>query len=145
LLDVKSVTKSGERNSTWRIDTWQRWNRYDLWDQGYLAVYLNTFGNKRADYYALIYSNGDEIRGTVFYDRQYKSDLRVRNVRISRPTAKSVNVTVPLDRLRIGKTRRRYTWYVRTTWSGHNCTKVCFDLAPNRARDGDGVSEPLPK
>jgi hypothetical protein len=144
-LDVKAVQKFGSQKASWRIETWQRWNRYDLWDQGYLALYLDTVGTVRADYYVLIYATSDQLRATVFRDRENKADYVVRHVWLGRRNAKSVSVAFRLNDLQIGEKRSRFRWYVRTTWSGHNCPKVCFDLAPDRARDGEGVIEPLPK
>lgn len=144
LLDVRRVKNLGRWTARWRIDTYHRWSRRQIWDQGYLLVYLDTFGSRRHDYYALIYATEKNVRGTLFRDRDVKPDRKVRDLRVRRPSPKSVNVTVQLKKLRIGNDRATYNWFAQTTWSGGKCWQACFDYAPDTGENGEGIEEPLP-
>ena len=143
-LDVKAVGHSGGAFPKWRIDTFNKWSRQTILDQGFLTVYLDTFGSDRHDYYALIWSDKDRMRANLIRDRQKKSDYTVRALRVRRSSSKSVNVTVGLNKLRISDDSATYNWYVQTFWSGKGCSHVCFDWAPDVGKDGEGIEEPLP-
>lgn len=143
-LDVRRVVPSGGAYAKWRIDSYTRWSRRMIWDRGYLMVYLDTFGTKRHDYYALIWADKRRLRATLVRDRREKSDIAVRPLPLGRPSPRSVRVTVGLKNLKLGKDRATYNWYLQTLWTGAECRRVCFDWAPDIGKRGDGIDEPLP-
>ena len=143
-LNIKSVKQSGGAFAKWKITTYKKWSRRDILDQGFFTVYLDTFGNKRHDYYALVWADKDKMRATLFRDSKKGSDYEVRSLRSSRPNQRSARVVIPLEKLRIGDNRATYNWYVQSLWSGKGCTQVCFDWAPDVGKSGGGIEEPLP-
>lgn len=143
-LDVRRVVQTGGTYAKWKVTTYQKWSRRQILDQGFVSVYLDTFGNERHDYYALIWADKSKIRATLFRDRKNKVDAAVRSLRVSRPNQRSVKVVVPLNKLRIGDNRATYNWYVQSLWSGAGCKRVCFDWAPDLGKNGGGIEEPLP-
>lgn len=143
-LDVRRVAQSGGEFAKWKVSTFNSWSRQKIWDQGYIAIYLDTFGTRRHDFYALVRGAKTQIRATLFRDRKDKSDYQVTELNFRRPSDKSVRVTVPLKKLKIGANRATYNWYVQTLWTGKGCGKVCFDWAPDIGKEGGGIEEPLP-
>jgi hypothetical protein len=143
-LDVRRVAHSGSDFPKWKISTYNSWTRQQIWDQGYLTVFLDTFGTRRHDYYALVRGGKTGLRATLFRDRKDKPDYKVTELNLSRSSLKSVKVTVPLKKLEVGSSRATYNWYAQTIFSGKSCPKVCFDWAPDVGKDGGGIAEPLP-
>ena len=143
-LDIRRVAHSGTDFPKWKISTFKGWGRQKIWDQGYLSVYLDTFGTGRHDYYALVWGGKNQLRATLFRDRKDKPDYKVSDLSFRRPSVSSVKVTVPLNKLKIGSSRATYNWYAQSTWTNKACQKVCFDWAPDIGRSGDGIEEPLP-
>ena len=140
LLDVRSVAVTGESRPTWEVITFSDWRVARVRDRGYFLVRLDTFGGERYDYYALVRSDGDRMKGTLVRDRVNKSDRNISRLAAWRPTTASIKVRVPLSRMRIGSLRLEYTWQVQTLFSNKACVRVCIDDAPDRA----GVAEPVP-
>lgn len=143
-LDIKRVVHSGTDFPKWTISTFKAWGRQKIWDQGYLAVFLDTFGSSRHDYYALIWAGRNQLRATLFRDRKANSDYRIKDLKFRRPSVSSVKVTVPLNRLKIDSNRATYNWFVQSTWTDGKCRQACFDWAPDIGRTGGGIEEPLP-
>lgn len=139
LLDMKRVEMTKSKSPKWKIRTWRSWSVAKLWDRGFILVYLDTFGNDAADYYALAASDGRRLVGSLYRDRTTKSDFKVRSLRARHPNGKVANVTVPMNKLRRRKSKL-YRWYALTMFSGNRCKRVCFDRAPNEG----WVSEPVP-
>ena len=143
-LDVRRVAHSGTNFPKWKISTFKAWGRQKIWDQGYLTVFLDTFGTRRHDYYALVWGGKNQLRATLFRDRKDKGDYKVTELDFRRPSANSVKITVGLNKLEIGASRATYNWYVQTLWTGKGCGRVCFDWAPDIGKTGGGIEEPLP-
>lgn len=143
-VDIAGVRTFGGTSPRWKITTHGEWGRKTIWDQGYFAVYIDTFAKKRHDYYALIWADQNNVRGTLFRDRQRRSDYEVGELAIRRGSRRGVSVTVPLALMKIGAERKFYNWYVQSTWSGRRCPYVCFDWAPNLGSEGVGYDEPFP-
>ena len=135
-LDVRSVHQVGGQRPIWRIVTGPRWSARRMFDQGYLLVYVDTFGKKRADYYALVWSTGRRMRGTLVRDRiRPRGDRAAGSLGVWRRDRRSASVRIPLDRLFFQQGRAFYRWHVRTTTIKARCPRsVCIDRAP-----GDGV------
>lgn len=138
LLDIRRVEMPG--SGRWRVMSWVRWKTANIWDRGFTFVYLDTFGRSRADYYVLVSSNGRKLTGALHRDRERGNDRMIRSVRARHPSAKIVNVAIPMDLLRRRDTGV-FRWYVLTAMSGDNCKRVCFDQAP----DSGSVLEPGPR
>jgi hypothetical protein len=141
LLDVKRVDKFGEFAARWNVDTYHSWGRKTIWDQGYIYVYLDTYGDSAPDYYAQIRAGYERIVAGLFDAR---TEQKIRALRLRRPNGHTAQVTVNLRNLRIGDSRALFRWYVQTTWTSNKCWYVCFDWAPDSAKNGIYVEEPLP-
>ncbi|MDQ3620799.1 MAG: hypothetical protein M3391_11860 [Actinomycetota bacterium] len=144
-LDVQEVGVWGSSPPRWRIFTYNGWSNAQLWDQGYIAIYFDTYGplkgkGSRYDYYALLSSNGHRMRGLLFRDFRSRSDVRIGKLRTRKPGRRTVIVKVPVKRkMQIGEARAVYKWYVKTISNGTGCGHVCMDRVP----DDGGVAEPL--
>ena len=146
-LDVRSVKSFGEaKKPGWRIVTIARWNIKEMQDRGFALVNLDTFGNPRFDYYALIGSNGSRMKATLWRDRVSKRDRRVSKLAVWRADSRSVSARVPLSKMKRGSKRLEYRWYVITLYTNHKCKQVCIDRIPNRGaiRDPNGRKPPTP-
>ncbi|MGH2735283.1 MAG: hypothetical protein ACRDKZ_06875 [Actinomycetota bacterium] len=145
-LDVRKIKSWGSASKPGlRIITFRRWTTEQVWDYGQAIVNLDTFGKKRPDYYVVVRSTGSAMKGTLWRDRKSKSDRRVTKVRVWRPNRRSVNMRFPLSKLRRGKSRLFYAWYVQTLFQSNSCPRVCFDRVPNRGRIKDPNGRPTPK
>jgi hypothetical protein len=139
-LDVRRIERIGSEKPRWTIVTFGDWRVARMFDRGYFLVYLDTFGSRRFDYYALVRSKGSGLSGTLWRDRTNRDDVRIGFVESFRRNDRSVAVRVPLRRLHIPPDRFFYFWQVRTLYTGPHCTQVCIDIAPN----GRGVFEVIP-
>lgn len=137
---MKRVQRIGSDNPRWTIVTFRDWRVKRMWDRGFIVVYIDTFGSRRYDYYALVRSKGDKMSGTLWRDRDKKDDVRIGFVETWRTNDRSVTVRVPFRRLNIPNKRPFYYWQARTLFTGPHCGQVCIDVAPN----GDGVQEVNP-
>lgn len=140
LLDVRQVDVKGAKRPRWKVITFARWKPVDIFDTGFTLVQLDTFGSARPDYYALVSSNGFRLRGALWRDRAVKRDYKVSDLRVWRAFDRSLSVRVPLRKLRIGKKRVSYRWFVETLFTSDRCRAVCIDRVPDDGR----VAEPLP-
>lgn len=133
LLDVRRIDVRGSERPTWNVITFSDWSVDQMFDAGYLLVRLDTFGDARYDYYALVRSDGFGMRGTLVRDRKQKPDFNVGSLDAWHPTRTSVKVRVPLRKMRIGDARVTYGWRVQTLFSSDNCPRVCIDNVPDDA------------
>jgi len=146
-LDVRKVKSFGaDKKPGWRIITGVRWDEQRMQDRGFALVNLDTFGNSRFDYYALIGSNGSRMKGTLWRDRTSKRDRKVSKLAVWRADRKSVSVRVPLSKVNRGNKRLEYRWYVQTLYTSRKCKQVCIDRVPNRGAisDPNGRTPPTP-
>ena len=144
-LDVQEVGVWGDTPLRWRIFTYNGWSSAGIWDQGYIAVYFDTYGplrgkGARYEYYALLSSNGRRMRGLLFRDFRSRPDVRIGYLRTRKPDRRTVTVRIPVKRkMEIGGARTVYRWYVKTIYNGAGCGHVCMDRVP----DSGGVAEPI--
>jgi hypothetical protein len=131
-LDVKRVDKIGNERPRWTTVTYRDWRVARMFDRGYFVVYLDTFGTRRFDYYALVRSKGTQMSGTLWRDRRDRNDVRIGFVESWKRNARSLAVRVPLRRVNLPKRRPFYFWQARTLYTGPGCTKVCIDVVPNQ-------------
>lgn len=139
LLDMKKVEMTKSKPPKWKVRTWRSWSVEKMWDRGFILVYLDTFGNEAADYYALVASDGRRLVGSLYRDRAKKSDFRIRSLRARHPRGRVATVAIPMNKLR-RRNSKLYRWYALTMFSGSRCKQVCFDRAPNNG----WVNEPAP-
>lgn len=140
-LDVRSVDRVGGSRPIFKIVTASRWRARRLFERGFLLVHVDTFGTRRADYYALVSSNGRRMLGTLVRDRRRaQNDTRVGSLPVWRRNGRSASVRLPLARLFFGNRRLFYRWHVRTIMIKRRCWKsVCIDRGP----DGGALRENL--
>ena len=146
LLDIRRAEMAKSKPPKWKVKTRQRWTVAEMWDHGFVLVYVDTFGDGRADYYALVRSNGLRMVGSLYRDRETKKDFKVRSLSAGHPTRRLVNVKIPLHKLR-RRGSRLYRWYTLTMFSGGRCKRFCFDRAPNNGQvmePGPGPTPTLP-
>ena len=139
LLDVRKVETFGVMKPGWRIITFKDWRAQRVWDHGHFLVYLDTFGDERFDYYALVSSFGHGMQGRLWRDRAKKPDRELGQVPVWRKDERSVSVRVPLRRVHFPQRRLFIRWYVQSLWTSSACRRVCFDIVPHR----NGVIEPV--
>jgi len=140
LLDVKRVIVQGREKPRWETRTYARWTVKRIWDRGFVFVYLDTFGDERFDYYALIRGDVNHMTATLFRDRREKQDLDIGSLKAWRKDKRSVVVRIPLRKMNFPETRLTYRWRVQTIFTGSSCRRGCFDLVPNSG----AISEPIP-
>lgn len=140
VLDIKRVKMVPKGRPKWKVTTFGRWNAEQIWDRGFSFVFVDTFGNRRSDYYVIVRSNGNRLKGALYRDKARGRDRRMRWVRVRHPKPRVVNIFIPFSKL-----RRRdsgiFRWYAQTMLSGKHCRQFCIDRAPN---DGT-ITEPGPR
>lgn len=140
LLDVRRIDVRGTERPTWNVITFSDWSVAQMFDAGYFLVRLDTVGDARYDYYALVRSDGSGMRGTLVRDRKSKPDYNVASLEAWHPTRSSIKVRVPLRKMRIGDGRLTYGWRVQTLFSSDRCPRVCIDDIPSDS----AIREPIP-
>ncbi len=143
LLDLRRAEMVRGSPPKWRLNTYNRWSAAEMWDRGFALVYVDTFGGARADYYALVRSNGGRLVGSLYRDRENKRDARLRSVRAGHPSGSVINVSIPMSKLR-RRDSRVYRWYTLTMFSGKRCKRFCFDRAPDNGTIAEPAPDPAP-
>jgi hypothetical protein len=131
-LDVKQVRLAHKPGPpAWTMVTFGEWTVRKIWDRGYLMVFLDTEGRRRAEYYLLVRSTGSELEGSLWRVRAVGPDSWLRRVPVWRNSRSSASVQVGLSRLTFGPHRTFYRWWVHTTLTSAVCRRTCQDRAPN--------------
>ena len=131
-LDVAEVRVAHDPGPPrWSVLTFAEWSNLQMWDRGYVMVFLDTRDNAAADYYLLVRSTGPRLEGTLWQLRSEGPDTCLGTVPVGRPTTRSVVVQVGLRRLDFGPTRQFYRWRVQTVFTSETCPRTCQDRAPN--------------
>jgi hypothetical protein len=132
LLDAQRVKVDGKRKlPRWTVVTFKPWSKSRVYDRGYAAVFIDTSGDRRSEYYALVRSTGSEIEGVLMRDRKKKSDLAMGSLKVWKPGGRKVTVRVPFRKLRVPKSRLFYRWWAETLMTGEQCPRVCIDRVPD--------------
>jgi hypothetical protein len=132
LLDVRRVWFEPEADPTrWTIVTFSPWTPELTRDRGFVFVFLDTMGDQRFDYYAVIVSNGRHLSGSLWRDPKRGPDVRLLGLDVRRDSDTNVAVRIPLDTLEIGGVRTVYRWSVVTTFTGRVCRATCIDRIPD--------------
>jgi len=132
LLDVRRVWFEPEADPLrWTIVTFSPWTAELTRDRGFVFVFLDTMGNPRFDFHALIHSNGRRLSGSLWRDPKRGPDVRLLGLDVRRDSDLNVSVRIPVGRLEIGGLRTVYRWSVVTTFSGRVCRTTCVDRVPD--------------
>jgi hypothetical protein len=132
LLDIRRITSYGKRRPRVKVTTYKGWTAARMWDHGDVLVYLDTFSNKRFDYYVLVRSDGHKMMGKLYRDRKVKKDYIVGRTDAWKTEKRSVTVRIPLRKTNWPKSRAFYRWYALSMFTGPKCRRVCFDRAPQQ-------------
>jgi hypothetical protein len=132
LLDVRRVWFEPEADPPrWTIVTFSPWTPELTRDRGFVFVFVDTMGDQRFDYYAVIVSNGRHLSGSLWRDPRRGLDVRLLGLDVRRDSDMDVAVRIPLDKLEIGGVRTVYRWSVVTTFTGRVCRATCIDRIPD--------------
>jgi hypothetical protein len=144
-LDVFRVKRWGApENPGWSIFTRGRISTKEMWDRGFFVVELDTYGDGRFDYYALVKSNGRGINGSLWRNRKSNRDRRISKLSAWR-SGRRVSVRIPLSKVSTGgKERVTYRWFVKTLFIGNHCRRVCIDRVPNKSSVTESNGKPTP-
>jgi hypothetical protein len=132
-LDVREVRLRHQPGPPfWTIITFAEWSTADMWDRGYLLVFLDTKAGAGAEYYLLIRSARFELRGSLWRARRTGPDTFLGAAPVTRQSRRSASVQVGLARLTFGPKRSFYRWWVQTILTSDTCPRTCHDRAPNQ-------------
>jgi hypothetical protein len=132
LLDVSRVKVEGrKRLPRWTFVTFKPWSRERIYDRGFATVFIDTFGDFRSDYYALVRATATRIEATLFRDRKNKRDYEMGPLKTFKPGGRKVTVRVPLRKLKIPDSALSYSWFAETLMTGEQCPRVCIDRVPD--------------
>jgi hypothetical protein len=140
LLDVHEVRFfDGDGPPAWTVITFNDWTVRQLWDRGYVVLYLDTLGAPRPDYYVLVRADRRSLIGAMWRIRAGGNDAKLFKVATRARGNDGIKVSVPLRRLSIGAHRTLYRWSVLTLFTGNHCRRTCLDPAP----DATMIEQPL--
>ncbi len=143
LLDVRRVWFEPEAASPrWTIVTYLPWTAELTRDRGSVFVFLDTMGDTRFDYYAMILSNGRHLSGSLWRDPKRGPDERLLRLDVRRGSDTNVAVRIPLDALQIGGVRTLYRWSVVTMFTGRVCRATCVDRVPDEGTFEQPIGTP---
>jgi len=147
-LDIREVKTFGQTlDPAWKIIVSSANSERVLRDRGFFLVYLDTFGDGRFDYYALVSSDGSKMLAKLWRDRLNRPDSNLGQLFVRRADKLSVTLRVPLSKVNTGgKGRLTYRWFVKTLYTGERCHRVCIDRAPNKGAltESNGKQSPAP-
>ncbi len=144
-LDVQRVSLDpGTDTPEWTVRTFASWRPSQLWDRGFVVVFLDTMGDSRPDYYALIRSSGSTLDGSLWRDRQTGRDWKLGSLAVTRGSGDQVAVRVPLGRVQIGASRTSFGWWVVTMYTGDTCRRTCIDHVPDQGAITQDLAAPTP-
>jgi hypothetical protein len=144
-LDTRRVWFEPEAGPPrWTIVTYAPFTEELMRDRGYVFIFLDTTGDERFEYYALIASNGRRFTGSLWRDPRRGADVRLMGLDVRRDTDTNVAVRIPLGPLEIGGFRTVYRWSVVTTFAGPVCRATCIDRVPDQGTFEQPVGLPTP-
>jgi hypothetical protein len=145
MLDVRRVWFEPEAGPPrWTVVTFSPWTEELTRDRGYVFVYLDTMGDERFDFYALILSNGRRLSGSLWRDPKKGSDVRIAGLDVKRDSELNVAVRIPFGLVDIGEFRSAYRWTVVTTFTGRVCRATCIDRVPDEGAFEHPIGSPTP-
>jgi hypothetical protein len=111
------------------VVTFAGWSTEELWDAGYLMVWLDTRNSVAAEYYLLLRSDGRAMLGSLWRVQSTGPDSFLGSAPVHRLSGRSVSVSLRLRRLTFGPKRDFFRWWVVTLFNA--CPRTCVDRAPN--------------
>jgi len=143
LLDVRVVQfEPAIHPPRWTIVAYAPFTAEATRDRGFVFVYLDTLGDKRFDYYALIASDGRRLMGSLWRDPKRGLDVRLMGLEVRRDSDSSFSVRIPLGALDVGGFRTVYRWSVITTFTGRVCRSTCIDHVPDEGTFEQPIGSP---
>jgi hypothetical protein len=143
LLDVRRVWFEPEADPPrWTPVMFSPWTAEVMRERGFVYVFLDTMGDRRFDYYALILSNGRRLSGSLWRDAERGSDVRILGLDVRRDSDLNVAVRIPLGPLQVGAFRSVYRWSVVTTFTGRVCRATCVDRVPDEGTFEQPIGTP---
>lgn len=134
-LDVKRLdTSLGARTPEWTVITYATWTEAQVWDRGFVIVWLDTRRGSNPDYFAIARSDGTDVSGLLYRIRSGKPEVKLGAIPVRRVAANSVVIAVPFRKIEVDGGRAIYRWSVSTLFTGEECQRVCFDLVPGGGR-----------
>jgi hypothetical protein len=145
LLDVRSVTLDDTTSPlAWRVVAFRSWTVREIWDRGFVMVQLDTKGDTRIDYLAVVSSNGRDLIGTLNRVRRDGHLVEIGRFHANKDGGRAVALTIALHRLSIGPHRASFFWNVITSFVGDSCPRTCFDVVPDAGMVEQQLPEPSP-
>jgi hypothetical protein len=138
-MDVEAVRFNHQGKPTWRFVTFGDWTVRRIWDRGYLIVQLDTRGDQRVDFVAVVRSIGRGLQATLFRLRRDGQEVQIDRLRTEKAGSDGAWVSVSLRKLTIGSSRTSYFWSALSSFTGPTCRQTCFDAVPNRGM----IEQPL--
>ncbi len=137
-LDIRRIERtSGTKYPRFSVRTYEAWSKRRIRDRGFVVVYVDSFGDRHFDYYALVRSDGRALRAALYRNRKQSRDYRIKSIPAAHPGRRAARVTIPFKALR--KRETFFRWRVQTLWNGRGCPRVCFDRSPAT----EGVRDPF--
>ena len=144
LLDIQQLDVEGSNTRPrWILLSYERWTIEDIWDTGFVLIHLDSFGDDAFDYYAMVRSDGNRLIASLYRDRENKSDRFLQNVSVSKPTRRTMEVSIPLSKIRV-RDNGTYHWFARTLFTSGRCQDTCIDRAPDSGAVSETIPNPLP-
>ena len=114
----------------WTLATFGEWRTAEIWDRGYLMVFLDTQGGAGAEHYLLIRSSGVALEGSLWRLRNVGPDSYLGSARNrwSRAERHGPGGLVPAH---LRREPTFYRWWTETLFTGEFCRRTCHDQAPN--------------
>lgn len=140
-LDIEQVLLEHDADPfLWTFRTFREWKPRELWDRGYLLVELDTRGDERTDYVAMIRSTGRALEGLLLRTRRDGTLARIAVLDTWKAGPDGAGIALPLDAVRFGEARTSFWWSASSLFTGGVCPRTCIDRAP----DEGTVEQELP-
>ena len=116
----------------WTVITYNDWKPRQLWDHGYIHLFIDTEGREVPEYRVLVRSSGRNLLGSLWdiAKRPGHADHFVRELTVWRKSSDGVSIKLPLKSMRFGPERKLFSWWAITTLTSEKCPYTCVDRAP---------------
>jgi hypothetical protein len=138
-LDISKI-RSGHWKSKllFRVNTYRRWEKEDLWDNSF-SIFFNTDSDGKVERYLSVQydRDSDSLIGEMHKLGRKRPAPVIGHARITRPRSNSFRAVFRRSLLR--RNLRRFRWSARSDWSEHDhpCRSSeggCTDRAPDSGR-----------
>jgi hypothetical protein len=136
VLDVRMVRFWHPRGlpPEWTVITYDGWKPRQLWDHGFVHLFIDTEGREPPEYRVLVRSSGRNLLGSLWdiAKRPGRADRFVRELTVWRKSSDGVSIRLPLKSMRFGPERKLYSWWAITTLTSEKCPYTCVDRIPGK-------------